>query len=210
MKSFIVLSAAALVLASCAPATTPAPAKPQGLCTNMNCKIGGAPSLDYYQQFMVGVDGSCAKPNEMSFTSAIAQLVMPKENTGFAQIHLYLKGDGTYTGAYAEPVGAFGTFNPETQGHIKATKVSGTWYLENDKMVVQGLGIGRKNTADEMLLQPISSSKLSLSSLSMISFSQMKAPLNEQGQTVAEYCAAQPPVSAAAPVTAPAPVTPAH
>lgn len=189
MKSFILLTAALLALGACSPATAPAPAKAQGLCRNMNCKIDGVSSEVYFRKFMVGVEGSCDKPETMSFTSAIAEAVLPKDSTGFAQIHLYLKDDGTYKGAYAEPVGPFGALNPVTQGHIKSTKISGTWYLENDKIGIEGVGIGRKNTADQILVRPISSSTLSMTSLALVSFTQMKASVDDQGQTVAQYCA---------------------
>jgi len=183
MKNTVLVGTALLLLAACSP-HYPAAQKQSGLCTNQNCTIEGKSSQEFYSKFMAGVVGDCSKQADMYFTSMVAQYVLPKENAGFAEIRLYLDpATGKYTGAYAAP--AQGTEAPVI------TKIEGTFYLENDKMVLSDFGLARKSTVDELLVQPLSSSKLDLTFPAQISFIQDKAQVNEKGETIAQYCAAQ-------------------
>lgn len=183
MKNALLASAALLGLAACSP-NYPAAQTQTGICHNQNCKIGDKASMDFYSKFMVGVVGDCTKQSDMYFTSMVAQYVLPKENAGFAEIHVYVDpATGKYTAAYAAPTQ--GTDAPAV------TKFEGTFYLENDKMVLSDFGLAHKSTEDEVIVQPSSSSKIDMTFPTPISFVQDKSPVNEQGQTIAQYCAAQ-------------------
>jgi hypothetical protein len=207
MKTNLLAAAAALSvfgLTACSP-SYPAAKKQEGLCAGVSCTVAGKPAEEFYSKFMSGTVGSCADQSTMAFTSMVSTTVLPKDAGGFAEIRLYLDKTGHYTGAYAEPVGAFGATNPATQGQLKLTKISGTFYLENDKIVIENVGIGRRQTDDEILVQPISSSPLSMTGTTLMAFEAAQSDTNEQGQTVAQVCAAQTPAPTVAPAPAPQP-----
>ena len=184
MKSTLTWFAASLALSACSP-NYPAPeAQTTGTCRNHNCTIDGKPSQEFFSKFMTGVVGSCADQANMSFTSMVANFVSPKSNTGFAEIRLFVDPvNGTYKGAYATT--ADGEVAPTIQSF------DGKYFLENSAIVLEGLGIGHKNTADELLIQVLTSSKLDIAFSPQISFVQDMSPVNDKGETVAQVCAAQ-------------------
>jgi hypothetical protein len=183
MKSALTLFSSLIVLAACSP-NYPASQVPTGTCRNQNCVVDGKPSQEYYGKFMTGQVGSCADQANMAFTSAVAQFVSPKSNTGFAEIRLFIDPTtGTYKGAYALPTTDLAA--PQLQ------TFEGKYYLENSGIVLEGLGIGRKSTPDQMMIHVLSSSKLDVAFDPEISFVQELSPVNEKGETAAQVCAAQ-------------------
>ena len=192
----LILVALAFVASACSP-NYPAQQPPTGLCNNNNCVIGDKPSMEYYSKFMVGVNGTCDKPAEMSFKSAIAQFVVTKDNVGFAELHLFMHADGKYNLVYAAP--AVGTEAPAI------SKFDGTFYLENDKLMLKDFGMVRRDTDDQILVQPMNTTKVDALFTQQVSFVVDNSPVNEAGQTVAQYCASQAPVAAPVATATPAP-----
>ena len=182
MKSALMFLVAAVSLSACSP-NYPASPAPLGTCHNSNCFIDDKPSQVYYGKFMTGVVGSCADQATMSFTSMVAQFVSPKSNSGFAEIRLFINPtDGTYKGAYAVPTDDGSAPTLQT--------FEGKYYLENTALVLEEFGIAHKNTADEVMVQVLSTSKLDVAFAPQLSFVQDLSSVNEKGETVAQVCAA--------------------
>lgn len=190
MRALILTLTGFLVAASACTPQYPEEKARTSACQSDECTVDGAPAELYYQKFMSAAHGSCSDPSTMSFTYMEATSVLPNTADGFAAIRLYLKPDRTYRGSYVDPLGQFGLQNPLKKGPRQITHIEGHWYLTHDKIVIEGVGIGHKISDNEILVQPISSTKLPLQRPIQISFIAKQSAKNENGLTVSAVCKA--------------------
>lgn len=134
----------------------------------------------------------------MAFNHLAAESVQARTGeAGFAMIRVDLNPDGTYKAFYVEPTGgAFGPTNPDFKTERQVTKTDGKWHLGDDKIVIEGIGMGHATTDDEILVLPLNTTPFNIAGPKLISFSARTSRMNADGKTVEQVCAEQ---AAAAP-----------
>ena len=193
------LSAVALTATACgkqdSPQTVGNPACPNGTSCKINVEEKDAGG--YYAQFDYRLPTNC-EDQAFRFTSlkSTDRTVVAKTTDGddiIADVQLFITDDGNYTGTYSEK-----TLKRIEGGVIQTTainnqkEIKGTWAIQSNKIVVNGIGQGEAVRArgfpgiqftlqDDQQLNPTLKGK-------QLSFITSLSKTSKDGKSVADAC----------------------
>ncbi len=169
-----------------------------GLGTTCDAKVTADTAAAYYKQFDYKVDGDCqAAPTALRFVwiGSMNRLVVAKNADGtevVAELNLYLKDDGTYTGEYQENVQKLTEPGFWQNVSVQNKKdLAGTWSTSDKSIVVSSLGTGNPSILRNL---PAVDFKVDGTTLNTalngqsLSLAPIRSKISKEMKTISQFC----------------------